>query len=418
MGIPNDQRGWILASLSGVACALGACLINLDIVLHVVPRWRTFEIRESTIFLAASLSLSFGVMFFSALFSLLPEAKQYFLKHGYPPDKAGCAVIGFFLVGVLGLQIVSELLHRCLPSSIVSCEDHAGVDLQHRHHDTGLEGGIPPFAKPPAPPHAEDENTPLLERRPPIKYARTFLAKNCASGKCYGYSDHPCDQFCSVERSKKAALDLVSSGIDVHSFHGTDDHEDSTHNDAQDSSHCHDDDQISVEAQPELVGEAGHHHVPKNKFLTIGIQTSIAIALHKFPEGFITFATNHANPILGFNVFIALFIHNIAEGFAMCLPLFLALQSRTKAVIWASLLGGLAQPAGALLAWLSVRGRESPLQHAAYGVLFSITAGIMCSVGLQLFSQAVSLHHGSRLCFIFAFVGMAVMGFSSAITAH
>jgi ZIP family zinc transporter len=57
----------------------------------------------------------------------------------------------------------------------------------------------------------------------------------------------------------------------------------------------------------------------------------------------------------------------------MSLPLFLALQSRMKAVIWASLLGGLAQPTGALLAWLSIRGSEFPLNHAAYGVLFSIT---------------------------------------------
>jgi ZIP family zinc transporter len=153
-------------------------------------------------------------------------------------------------------------------------------------------------------------------------------------------------------------------------------------------------------------------------------------------QGFITFATNHANPILGFTVFLALFIHNIAEGFSMSLPLFLALQSRTKAVVWASLLGGLAQPTGALLAWLSFRGHESSENNVAYAILFSITgrlqlpdvflqsvlsndlAGIMCSVGLQLFSQAIALHHGSRLCFIFAFVGMAIMGFSSAITAH
>jgi ZIP family zinc transporter len=89
-------------------------------------------------------------------------------------------------------------------------------------------------------------------------------------------------------------------------------------------------------------------------------------------QGFITFATNHANPVLGFNVFLALFIHNIAEGFSMCLPLFLALQSRTKAVIWASLLGGLAQPTGALLAWLAFQGHKSSENNIAYGILFSI----------------------------------------------
>lgn len=44
------------------------------------------------------------------------------------------------------------------------------------------------------------------------------------------------------------------------------------------------------------------------------------------------------------------------------------------------------------------------------------TAGIMCSVGLQLFSQAIQIHHGSRLAFVFAFVGMGILGLSNALT--
>jgi ZIP family zinc transporter len=72
-------------------------------------------------------------------------------------------------------------------------------------------------------------------------------------------------------------------------------------------------------------------------------------------------------------VFLALFVHNIAEGFAMSLPLFLALRSRTKAVIWASLLGGLAQPAGALVAWASINRSGFELNHGVYGVLFAVT---------------------------------------------
>ena len=42
----------------------------------------------------------------------------------------------------------------------------------------------------------------------------------------------------------------------------------------------------------------------------------------------------------------------------------------------------------------------------------------MCSVGLQLFSQAVQTHHGSKLTFTFAFIGMGILGFSSALTAE
>jgi ZIP family zinc transporter len=164
-----------------------------------------------------------------------------------------------------------------------------------------------------------------------------------------------------------------------------------------------------------------HHHVAQNAFLSIGLQTSIAIALHKFPEGFITYATNHANPSLGFSVFLALFVHNISEGFAMALPLYMALNSRWKAMLWSSLLGGLSQPLGAAIAvaWLNIANRThtSP-SPVVYGCLFAATAGIMASVALQLFVESLSLNHNRNLSIFCAFLGMALLGLSSAFTSE
>lgn len=163
-----------------------------------------------------------------------------------------------------------------------------------------------------------------------------------------------------------------------------------------------------------------HHHVHSNAFLSIGLQTSIAIALHKLPEGFITYATNHANPKLGFAVFMALFIHNITEGFAMALPLYLAIGSRWKAMFWSSLLGGVSQPFGAGVAalWFKAAGTSDRAPgETVYGCMFAITAGIMASVALQLFSESLALNHNRNLCLAFAFVGMAILGLSFALTA-
>lgn len=170
-----------------------------------------------------------------------------------------------------------------------------------------------------------------------------------------------------------------------------------------------------------------HHHVPQNAFLSIGLQTSVAIALHKLPEGFITYATNHASPTLGMTVFLALFIHNISEGFAMALPLYLALNSRWKAMFWSSLLGGISQPAGAGLAALWIWGSQkasgdngsemSGPSWGVYGGLFAATAGIMTSVALQLFSEGLSLTHNRNLGIGFAIAGMGLMGLSFALTA-
>lgn len=207
-----------------------------------------------------------------------------------------------------------------------------------------------------------------------------------------------------------------------HEDHGHDHHDEASPSSSEQSSEVSTD----LEAQE----AAHHHHVPTNAFLSIGLQTVIAIALHKFPEGFITYATNHANPKLGFNVFMALFVHNIAEGFAMALPLYMALNSRLRAIAWSSLLGGASQPLGAGIAWLVFRvfdpasGGESDasgqvgINNTAYAVLFAATAGIMASVALQLFVESLSLDHNRNLSIAFAFLGMVLLGVSNAIAGH
>ena len=191
-------------------------------------------------------------------------------------------------------------------------------------------------------------------------------------------------------------------------------------NDEPSNGHKRDDSVASTSKSSTANDPSHHHHVPSNAFLAIGLQTSIAIALHKLPEGFITYATNHANPKLGFSVFMALFIHNITEGFAMALPLYLAINSRLQAMLWSSLLGGVSQPLGAGVAalWFKIAGKgEMKPGDTVYGCMFSITAGIMASVALQLFSESLTLTHNRHLCTAFAFIGMGMLGISYALTA-
>ena len=180
-----------------------------------------------------------------------------------------------------------------------------------------------------------------------------------------------------------------------------------------------DGDQVCESDEEDLEAQH-HHHVPTNAFMNIGLQTSIAIALHKLPEGFITYATNHASPSLGFTVFMALFIHNITEGFAMALPLYLALGSRFRAMFWSSLLGGFSQPIGAGIAaiWFKLaRHTDNVPGTAVYGCMFAVTAGIMASVALALFVESLSVNHNTQLCIAFALIGMSILGISTALTA-
>lgn len=104
----------------------------------------------------------------------------------------------------------------------------------------------------------------------------------------------------------------------------------------------------------------------------------------------------------------------------MALPLYLAINSRWKAMFWSSLLGGASQPLGAGVAalWFRLAGRgDSAPGEGVYGAMFAVTAGIMASVALQLFGESLDLTHSRNLCMVFAFVGMGILGASSALTS-
>ncbi|KAF3392724.1 Zinc-regulated transporter 3 [Penicillium rolfsii] len=228
--------------------------------------------------------------------------------------------------------------------------------------------------------------------------------------------NHSTSAFSSSSHTRKMHPEHTNHSLINHSHHNH--HHDSHHNHSHHGDHSSRGPASSKQGDP-----THHHHVPQNAFLSIGLQTSLAIALHKLPEGFITYATNHASPTLGLTVFLALFIHNIVEGFAMALPLYLALNSRWKAMFWSSLLGGISQPAGAGIAALWIWGSghtghdSTGPSWGVYGGMFAMTAGVMTSVALQLFSEGLGLTHHRGMGIGFAVAGMGLMGFSFALTA-
>ncbi|KAM0147947.1 hypothetical protein ACHAPG_010283 [Botrytis cinerea] len=453
--LDNDMRGWIMAIISGI-----------DLLIRYIPSKKNFRIQDNNAFLAASLSLSFGVM------------------GGYTAQAAAWTLLACFAAGFIGIQIVSRLMHQFIPSHVSHCDHSHNQDATHHDHDhshghghnhqilDGFDGhhdnhlplskssshvavnqansvmteSTPLLAphvgengKPPveglAPPNKDSQpsnrrQSHNLTRRPSLMVVHDRVMSfvkdrkaNCdESGPCFGYSDL-CGREClktpiSTKTPYTARTPTGTLSTRSHSF--TLPEEEAPDNSEQlrrvtsetEMASCHDSD---IEAQQH------HHHVPENAFMDIGLQTSIAIGLHKLPEGFITFATNHANPELGVSVFLALLVHNITEGFAMALPLYLALGSRPRAIFWSSFLGGVSQPAGAAIAaaWFAIAGRDGHAPNiVAYGCMFGITGGIMASVALHLFAECLGLNHNRSLCISFAFVGMALMGMSNALTSQ
>ncbi|KAI0380942.1 Zinc/iron permease [Hypomontagnella monticulosa] len=503
--IDNDTRGWIMCLVSGIACVIGSSIICVDVFVRLFPGKGNFRIEDSNTFLACSLSLSFGVMIFMSLYSMLPESKDYLKKGGFSDQTAGFILMASFVGGFVGIQILSRLFHQLIPSHVVDCDhshgDHAidshshvnGFSRRQSSHARSIDRphhSIHSHMNGPKPHMNENgyvsETSPLLptdisnetRRSRPLRRAETTGPENIPSptsvraprsravtsdrrpsmlqrrvmsfvkdtkpncdeaGPCFGYSD-PCGQECFKHLSNRSGLlsrvttSLLRNPITGHSEPCIDTIEDDHDHDtsslvspsyrtsrahSHDVHHEHEDAALS-ETSEDLEAQH-HHHVAENAFLSIGLQTSIAITLHKLPEGFITYATNHANPSLGFNVFMALFVHNITEGFALALPLYMALHSKARAMLWSSMLGGLSQPLGAGIAvlWFKLAQHTNITPDAvAYGCLFAVTAGIMASVALQLFVESLSLNHNQNLSILFAFLGMTLLGISNAFTAH
>ncbi len=76
----------------------------------------------------------------------------------------------------------------------------------------------------------------------------------------------------------------------------------------------------------------------------------LALLLHNFPEGVLTFFAGTADPSLGLRTAAAIALHNIPEGLAVAVPFVYA--TRRTAGVLAALVSGLAEPLGAVLAWL------------------------------------------------------------------
>ncbi len=117
----------------------------------------------------------------------------------------------------------------------------------------------------------------------------------------------------------------------------------------------------------------------------MGLFTALAIAIHNFPEGLATFLAALQDPRLGVPIAVAIALHNIPEGISVSVPIFYATGNRKRAFAY-SVLSGLAEPVGAVVAYLAlqffVQGESGAIPPQIMGVLFAGVAGIMVYISL------------------------------------
>lgn len=109
------------------------------------------------------------------------------------------------------------------------------------------------------------------------------------------------------------------------------------------------------------------------QLMHMGAATALAIAIHNFPEGLVTFVAYTHDPAVGVVLAIGIGIHNIPEGLCVAMPIYYATGNRWKAFMW-GILSGVSEPIGALIGYLVLKGNMSGNTH---GVMFGLVAGIM-----------------------------------------
>ena len=150
------------------------------------------------------------------------------------------------------------------------------------------------------------------------------------------------------------------------------------------------------------------HH---DRMLRSGLLFALAVGIHNFPEGMAVFVSSLASVETGISIALAVAIHNIPEGITVSVPVYHATGSRKKAFFW-SLLSGVAEPLGALTAYLIL----APfLSETLLMVIFASVSGIMVYISFDELLPLAEEYGEHHLSIAGVITGMLVMALSLAI---
>ncbi|MDR2167174.1 MAG: zinc transporter ZupT [Clostridiales bacterium] len=157
----------------------------------------------------------------------------------------------------------------------------------------------------------------------------------------------------------------------------------------------------------------GHADSETKGLKRTGLMSALAVSIHNFPEGLVTFMAAMYDPALGIAIAIAIALHNIPEGIAMASPIYYATGSRAKAVGIATA-SGLTEPLGGIVAWLLLRNIFDDM-GVVFGVSFAFVAGIMVFVAVHQLLPAAQKYGEHHMVMKWLFLGMGFIALSMVL---
>ncbi|CAO3643029.1 unnamed protein product [Cunninghamella blakesleeana] len=385
----DTKEGWIMVSISSMACVFGASIVFIDKLLYK---------QHGSILSNTSLA------------SLLPESQRRL-------NSTSLAYFWFFC-GTIITFLLTRIIHWCTPDAIHACGSDSPIQHDHHHHHHQHSNDISNHII----------NNTLSPSSSPSS-SSTSLTSSASKSENHHHIDNNNDNNTSlitsqnyVNKSKSNRHDEPNENQGLIHHHQQPSSYGTTLPDAHFRFHEHTHHTISHDHEERHIHHNDHqkddhfHHDQKHQFLSIGIQTAIAICVHKFPEGLIMFISSQASSSLSVNVAAAMSIHNVTEGFMLVLPLYYATGSRVGSFFYAAIMGGLSQPLGALIGLLAFTSVDKDQVDALFGITFGIISGMMTFITIQsMLPQAIKFDDNHNRVVLFFFIGIFLIAFSSAL---
>lgn len=146
----------------------------------------------------------------------------------------------------------------------------------------------------------------------------------------------------------------------------------------------------------------------KTSLKRTGILVALSIAIHNFPEGIATFTSALGSLDVAIPITVAIAIHNIPEGIAVAVPIYHSTGSKKKA-FWYSFLSGLAEPFGALIAYLFLMNFWS---ESLNGIVLAAVSGIMIFISIDELLPSAEKYGKHHISIMGLVAGMFIMAMS------
>nr|MDO8114605.1 ZIP family metal transporter [Candidatus Sigynarchaeota archaeon] len=146
------------------------------------------------------------------------------------------------------------------------------------------------------------------------------------------------------------------------------------------------------------------------KLAKIGTMVTLGLIIHQLPEGMIAFSGTLFDVNMGILIMVAIIFHNVPEGISVSLPVLFVTCNKKKA-FWYSFLSGLAEPAGAVIAFVFLFPFLSGNVIAA---LLAFFGGVMIYLSLDTILPTARRYGHGHIVIIGVVVGMLIMSISLA----